>query len=106
MSKVYREIVTKNIKKTQKDIRYMVAYALYKQHKKEFIEDYEEKNGESPGAEKLNEFQDSSLTQTSIENLYAKTDKILTTYGNTVFKNKIAQFNKIHVEINRKKHFW
>ena len=30
----------------------------------------------------------------------------MTTYGDTVFKSKIAQFNKIHIEINRKNHFW
>lgn len=106
MSRVYQEIVVKNRKNNQKDIRYFVAYSLYKQQKKEFIENYQLKNGKPPNKEQLSEFQDTLTTKSSLESLYAKTDRILLVYGDTVFKNKLEQFNKIHTQINEKKFFW
>ena len=105
MSRVYEEIVSKNLKKSHADIQYFIAYSIYKKQKKEFIENYKTEYGKKPKTERLREFQDSCLTNTAIENLYAKTDKILATYGDTVFKSKLEQFSNINSVVNGKKQF-
>ena len=105
MSKVYEEIVLKNQKKTKVDVRYLVAYSLYKKQKKEFVDNYCKENNKEPDTDTLQQFQDSCLTQTSLDNLYAQTDRLLLMYGDVVFKSKLTQFHKVHLVINGK-NFW
>lgn len=106
MSKVYEEIITKNQKNTGQDIRYLVAYSLYKQQKKEFVEKHELEHDKSPDVKQLKQFQDSLLTTSSLDSLYARTDEYMVMYGDLVFKKKLEQFNKIHTQINSKNNFW
>lgn len=105
MSRVYEEIVSKNLKKSHADVKYLIAYSIYKKQKQEFIENYNAQHGKKPKTERLKEFQDNCLTNTAIENLYAKTEKILITYGDTVFKNKLEQLSNVNSVVNGKKQF-
>jgi len=106
MSRVYEEIVSKNINKSHADIKYLIAYSIYKKQKKEYIENYKIEHGKKPKTEKLNEFQSSVLTETSLNNLYSNTSEILTTYGDAVFKSKLEQLSNINSIVNGKKQFW
>ena len=67
MARNYNHIFSKLVD-NETDLIGLVAYGLYKNNKIEFLENFKEKNGREPSEDELNNFNEYSCTDNSVQN--------------------------------------
>lgn len=93
MERKYNQIYLK-ITENEYDIVGHIAYALYKKHKIEFIENFRKQNNCNPTEEDLQSFHESSSLDSSIQRFRLEAENILSLFVDELFKNEISEIEE------------
>lgn len=94
----YNRVFERLVDDTEDDITGYVAYALYKQKKRDWITDFIERNGRVPGDKELDEYTRAEELPRNLDSLKREAQAILSEYATAITESQYEELRGRAIE--------